>query len=44
VRGAGLSLLTYTVNEPGRALELFAWGVDSVISDRPDAILAAMTK
>lgn len=44
VHTAGLSLLTYTVNEPSRALELFAWGVDSVISDAPDAIMAAATK
>lgn len=42
VKGAGLLLLTYTVNDPDRALELFASGVDSVISDAPDTILAAI--
>jgi glycerophosphoryl diester phosphodiesterase len=42
VRTAGLPLLTYTVNDPRRALELFAWGVDSIISDAPDEILSAL--
>ncbi|MGH6980226.1 MAG: glycerophosphodiester phosphodiesterase family protein [Stellaceae bacterium] len=41
VRDAGLPLLTYTVNDPSRAKELFGWGVSAVISDAPDAILAA---
>jgi glycerophosphoryl diester phosphodiesterase len=40
VKQAGLPLLAYTVNHPGRAEELFAWGVDGVFSDAPDAILA----
>jgi glycerophosphoryl diester phosphodiesterase len=39
---SGRSLLTYTVNDPARARDLFAWGVDAVISDAPDAILAAL--
>ena len=42
VKAAGYPLLAYTVNHPGRAEELFAWGVDGVISDAPDAILAAL--
>ncbi len=42
VRGAGYLLAAYTVNEPRRALELFAWGVTSVFSDAPDLILAAL--
>ncbi|THF65946.1 glycerophosphodiester phosphodiesterase [Pseudothauera nasutitermitis] len=38
VRAAGLHLAVYTVNEPPRAAELLAWGVDCVITDRPDLI------
>lgn len=40
VHEAGLRLVCYTVNEPSRARELFAWGVDCVITDRPDLIRA----
>ena len=43
VSGAGFPLLVYTVNQESRAEQLFAWGVDSVISDAPDAILAGHT-
>lgn len=38
VRSAGLWLACYTVNDPARAAELFAWGVDSVITDHPDRV------
>lgn len=31
-------LLSYTVNQPEKALELFSWGVDAVFSDVPDKI------
>lgn len=40
-RGFAKPLLVYTVNEPGRAAMLWRWGVATVFSDRPDAILAA---
>lgn len=40
VRAAGLGLLAWTVNDPGRARRLFDWGVDGVFSDAPDRILA----
>ncbi|MBF0305253.1 MAG: glycerophosphodiester phosphodiesterase [Alphaproteobacteria bacterium] len=40
VRAAGLALLAWTVNDPGRARQLFDWGVDGVFSDAPDRILA----
>lgn len=40
VKAAGLPLAVYTVNHPSRAETLFAWGVDGIISDAPDAILA----
>ncbi|MBV8119155.1 MAG: glycerophosphoryl diester phosphodiesterase [Alphaproteobacteria bacterium] len=42
IRNAGYSVLAYTVNEPARARELFAWGVCSVFSDVPHMILAQM--
>lgn len=40
VRGSGLRLTTYTVNDTVRAHELFGWGVDCVITDRPDLVQA----
>ncbi|WP_332674033.1 glycerophosphodiester phosphodiesterase [Aromatoleum sp.] len=40
VRGSGLRLAAYTVNDPVRARELFGWGVDCVITDRPDLVRA----
>jgi len=39
-RAAGRPVLCYTVNDPARARDLFAWGVTGVFTDRPDAILA----
>ena len=38
VRRAGYWLLCYTVNDPGVARRLFAWGVDAIFTDRPDLI------
>ena len=35
---AGLPLRVYTINDPKRAQELRAWGVQSVFTDRPDLI------
>jgi len=35
----GYRVFTWTVNEPERALELFAMGVDGVITDYPDRML-----
>ncbi len=35
VRGFGLKLSTYTINEIERATTLFQWGVDSVFTDVP---------
>jgi glycerophosphoryl diester phosphodiesterase len=42
IRNAGYSVLAYTVNDPARARELFAWGVSSIFSDVPHMILAQM--
>jgi glycerophosphoryl diester phosphodiesterase len=36
VKGAGLGLLCYTVNDTGIARRLFAWGVDAIFTDRLD--------
>jgi glycerophosphoryl diester phosphodiesterase len=38
VRGAGLAVFAYTVNEPERARALFSWGVAAVFSDCPERI------
>jgi len=38
MRKAGYSVLAYTVNDEGRARELFEWGVSSVFSDVPQMI------
>ena len=37
---AGRPVLCYTVNDPARARQLFAWGVAAVVTDRPDTLLA----
>lgn len=38
IRAAGYWLFCYTVNDPARAAELFAWGVDAFCTDRIDLI------
>jgi glycerophosphoryl diester phosphodiesterase len=38
VKAAGAWLFCYTVNEPARARELLAWGVDAFCTDRIDLI------
>ena len=38
IKAMNKKLLSYTVNDPNRAAELFSWGVDAVFSDRPDVI------
>lgn len=40
-RQGGRPVLCYTVNDPNRARDLFAWGVAAVFTDKPDVILAA---
>jgi glycerophosphoryl diester phosphodiesterase len=37
---AGYPLLAYTVNNPARAQELWAWGIASAITDCPDRLLS----
>ncbi|MBY0430513.1 MAG: glycerophosphodiester phosphodiesterase [Rhodospirillales bacterium] len=41
IKAAGFGLLCYTVNDPARARELRAWGVDGVFSDVPEKLLEA---
>lgn len=38
VKDAGYALLCYTVNDPSAARELFAWGVDAIVTDRLDLV------
>ncbi len=41
-KAAGWPVLVWTVNEPARARELIGWGVDGLITDRPEALIAAL--
>ena len=38
IKDAGFGLFCYTVNDPARARELLAWGVDAMCTDRLDLI------
>lgn len=38
IKAAGVGLFCYTVDEPVRAAQLFAWGVDAVCTNRLDLI------
>jgi glycerophosphoryl diester phosphodiesterase len=38
VKSRGFGLFCYTVNDPARAREIFAWGVDAFCTDRIDLI------
>ncbi|MEX0759632.1 MAG: glycerophosphodiester phosphodiesterase [Tistlia sp.] len=42
VKAAGFGLAVYTVNDPEEAVACRAWGADSIITDDPPAILAAL--
>jgi glycerophosphoryl diester phosphodiesterase len=35
IKAEGLLIFPYTVNDPRRASDLFAWGVDAIITDDP---------
>ena len=43
IKRLGYGLAVYTVNDPARARRLLGWGVDTLITDRPDAILALLS-
>jgi glycerophosphoryl diester phosphodiesterase len=36
IHAAGLRAMVYTVNEPARAQELRAWGIDGLVTDAVD--------
>ncbi|MEL7029614.1 MAG: glycerophosphodiester phosphodiesterase family protein, partial [Pseudomonadota bacterium] len=38
----GLAVSAWTVNEPGRLRQMIALGVDSIVTDRPDVLLAML--
>lgn len=42
IKAAGYLLSVYTINDPDKARALLAMGVDCVITDSPDVILAAL--
>lgn len=44
IRKAGYALSTYTINDPEVARMLIAMGVDCIITDMPDVILAALDR
>jgi glycerophosphoryl diester phosphodiesterase len=43
-REAGLGVQVWTVNDPADAERLLSWGVDALITDRPDVMLALMRR
>jgi glycerophosphoryl diester phosphodiesterase len=40
----GLTVLAWTVNEPADIARLLDWGVDGIVSDRPDRVRAEMQR
>lgn len=42
IRALGLAVVVWTVNEPSHIAEAIGWGVDGIISDRPDLVYAAL--
>ena len=43
-QGLGLQVLAWTVNEPAQISTLLDWGVDGIISDRPDRVRTEMAR
>jgi glycerophosphoryl diester phosphodiesterase len=39
----GLAVNSWTVNDPGRMVQLAAWGIDGIITDVPDVARAALS-
>lgn len=44
IGGAGYPVVTWTVNDPRRMVDLMRLGVDGIISDRPDLLRAAVAQ
>lgn len=43
-RALGLTVLAWTVNQPEDIVRLIDWGVDGIVSDRPDRVRAEMQR
>ena len=43
-RDLGLAVIVWTVNEPARIGKMLDWGVDGIISDRPDLVRRIMAE
>ena len=41
-QGLGLQVIPWTVNDPGDMRRIVSWGVDGMISDRPDCLRAVL--
>jgi glycerophosphoryl diester phosphodiesterase len=44
VHRQGLDVHVWTVNEPADMERLLSWGVDGIISDRPDLLAAVLSE
>jgi glycerophosphoryl diester phosphodiesterase len=42
IKRAGYGLIVYTVNDPVQARQILGWGADSIITDRPGEMAAAL--
>ena len=43
IKAKGVHIQLHTINERGRMLEILGWGVDSILSDKPDVLAEAIT-
>ncbi len=43
-RALGLAVIVWTVNDPAHVRTMLDWGVDGIISDRPDLVLRIMAE
>lgn len=44
IRSKGVRIQLHTINERGRMLEILGWGVDSILSDKPDVLAEAIAE
>ncbi len=44
LQARGIQIIPWTVNEPDDIRRMIAWGVDGIISDYPDRVLAALNE
>jgi glycerophosphoryl diester phosphodiesterase len=43
IKTAGYGLVSFTINDVAQARTLLGWGVDCIITDVPDAMVAALS-